>query len=349
MLSGLRNFFLVFVISLVGLGLGAYFLVNYVEELYGGGMAEPGAGNGDAFAEENGEIHEDSEIYRVMALIIGIDNGDSQYHARLELDEDGRIIRPEEDREEDGGRIREADTIILLDINSRERTFMISYLPRDMKVEVKGYAQRLGAVYAEHGTETFIHTVWAWTGLRPDFYWVLNYESIEALFDILGEIEFDVPQNMFHRPRPYDYYELNAQDRASLEPEIDLRRGLQMLNGGQVMQLLRFKGYGGGYVNEETSRANLHRHFIREVIRQKITLENFSIARELYDAVVESIVETNMGLEDFENHVHLLFGIPEFEFLEVEYPGQRRYENGVEFFIPEHSTAVRFIYREYRR
>jgi anionic cell wall polymer biosynthesis LytR-Cps2A-Psr (LCP) family protein len=190
----------------------------------------------------------------------------------------------------------------------------------------------------------------AYTGIQADFFVVLDYASIESLFDIMGDLEFDVPQDMLHQPRPYDYFDLDAAQRAALRPEINLRRGRQMLNGGQVVQLLRFRNYGGGYRNEEISRINMHINVMREVFRQKLVLENLEIARDIYDAVIRSIVATNMGLDDFENHAHLIFGLGEYEFRIIEYPGMRRYENGVEFFIPlpNRSEAVE-IFRDFRR
>ena len=348
MLSALRNFALVFLLALVVLGLGAYFLINYIEQLYGpdpdGPFADPNGGSG--WIRPNG-AEDMGEFYKLTLLFIGIDNGESQKTLR-EREEGWAGRRAAEGEEEYEDRIREADTIILMDINSRDRTFMTSHLPRDMRVEARGYTLRLGAVYAEHGTQALISTVRAYTGITPDFFIVLDYAGIEALFDILGDIEFNVPHDMFHLPKPYDYYELDEEERAALEPEIDLRAGLQFLNGGQVVQLLRFRNYGGGHAREEAVRSNMHQNFIIEFTRQKFTLENFARADGIYEVIVESIVETDMRLEDFVNHIYLIFGLLEYEFREIAYPGRHVYENGVEFFIPDRFYAIG-LYMEYRR
>ena len=374
MLSGLRNFFLAFLISLIVCGLGAWVLINYINEEFGESEIEP-------ITDIHGEIidiNEDAsemDYYRFTALFIGIDNGDSQRHARLEFDEDGRLVLPEEDEEdeEDNRKINnenedeededihanhthnepgaraEADTIILIDINMRTGEFMMTYLPRDMRVEVKGYAMRLGAVYADYGTEMLVQVAKAYTGIGADYYCVLDYGGIVSLFDFLGRIDYNVPVNMYYLPRPYDFYELHEEDVEKLKPEIELRSGFQRLDGEQIVQLLRFRGYRGNYLDEEVGRENTHKSFIQEVITQQVTFENFSRAHEIYEAVAECIADTNLTEQDFMNYAHLIFGFADFEFKPIDYPGNRSYLDGVYFFVPNHQGAIRTTYREYKK
>jgi len=379
MLAGLRNFFLVFIISLLVFGLSAWALINYFAQSGSDGGA---GGDGGGEFEDDGHIPRYvGEFYRFSMLIVGIDDGRSQYQTprhRQTMSNTGRVY--------DVGS-READTIIWVDIDSMSQTFRLSYLPRDMRVELKELVLRLGAVYSEFGREALINAVWAYTGLRPDFFVVLDYGSIETIFNVLGDIEFDVPVDMFHMPQPHDYHELrhllalnernqldelNEREEAELEallrllaisidefnddeflagllrPEIDLRRGVQMLNGGQIVQLLRFRNFGGGYRHEETARANLHISFLQAVIRQKFTTENFGVAESIYNAVIGSIVETNMRAADFGNFLNTIFRFSEYEFTEIIYPGHIDYQHGVEFFIPNRRAALE-LYREHRR
>ncbi|MCL2099730.1 MAG: LCP family protein [Oscillospiraceae bacterium] len=334
MLSGLRNFFIAFLISVTACGFGAYFLINFITEAANFSESEDMPGIDTEDSVEEPDDTDTGEFYKFTALIIGIDDGDSQ---------DPGITREED-------KIKEADAVILLNINSRTKTFMTSYLPRDMKVDVCGYTLRLGAVYAEHGSEMFIRTVRAYTGIMPDFYCVVDYDGIIALFDVLGRIDYNVPMNMYYMPEPYNFHILSDEEKEELEPEIDLRAGMSRLDGEEVVQLLRFRGYGGSeynYLQEETSREAEHKNFLQEVVRQKLTFENLGRAREIYDAITESIVETNMQLEDFGNFTSLIFGFSDFEPLTIEYPGSRSFQDGVYFFVPNHPGAIRF-YAEYR-
>lgn len=354
MLSGLRNFFIVFLISLAVFGLSANFLMGYIENIFNPEEVPPATNEaGEPIPNEtsgSSEI-ETNEFYRLRIMFIGIDNGDSQ-DPHIEEEEDKR---------------KEADTIILADINARSKTFKLSYLPRDMKVDVKGYRLRLGAVYAEHGAEMLIRTVKSYTGVQPDFYCVLDYAGIEELFNVLGEIEYNVPMKMYYMPEPYAYDdegkaikgyaaasgktvksgESKEEDAEEQKPEIDLKKGMQMIDGEKAVQLLRFRNYGDNYLTEEAGRIELHKDFIKELIRQKFTLENLGRAQEIYNAVAECIIETNVQKEDFQNYTNLLFGFSEFELKLLEYPGDRQYQNGIEFFIPNYEGAIRF-YSEYR-
>ena len=314
MLSGLKNFFIAFLISLVVCGLGAYFLISYVTaEFAPPADTAPTGVDGEPIPAPDDEMLEN---YRLTALIVGIDNAESQPG-------------------------READAIMLIDINGWDRTFRLSYLPRDMRVDVSGYTLRLGAVYAEHGAEMLARAVRANTGVQPDFFCVIDYGSIIALFDILGRIYYNVPVHMHHVPRPYNYFELSREQRAALVPEISLQAGMQRLDGAQVVQLLRFRGYGGSHIEDEVHREERHRSFLHEFISQKLTFENLSRAREIYDAVIGGVVATNMTSEDFEKFAGLIFGFArDFEFSEVIYPGTRSYIDGVYFFLPNHAAAM---------
>jgi hypothetical protein len=130
---------------------------------------------------------------------------------------------------------------------------MMSYLPREMRVDVRGYMLRLGAVYAEYDADMVIRAVQSYTGVQPHFYCVMDYESIAALIDVLGEVDYTVPEDMYYLPLPYDYDEENPDDyEEELEPEIDLKRGRQMLDGEKAVQLLRYRSYGGTYTADET-------------------------------------------------------------------------------------------------
>ena len=314
MLSSLRNFFLALFISVIVCMIGAYFLRAFIDNMMNGldnslinnGLSNPN--ENDPEKTDKGDIENDGSFDEFNILFLGIDDGKSQFENW--------------DKDEQTGDRSEADTIFLLHINPHTQSMMISYLPSDMKVEVGGYIQRLGAVYMfgeytreNAGMELMAHTVWSYTGVEVDYVCVLDYDSIELLFDVLGEIEYSIPEDMNYRPEPYDRTTtdpptdpdepttLPPPTEATEEEEtettdrdiINLKRneqetledGRKILSGAEIVQLLRYKSYR----DIQYTRMSIQLNFIEEAIKQMMTIENLIKAPEIYELIQESIVE----------------------------------------------------------
>ena len=320
MLSSLRNFILALFFSLVVFGIGAYFLVGFVT----GFLAFIDPSQEDTTVQNpddynNGDdIRSKASSSHLTVLIVGIDNGESQLNEK-----------------------READLIYLININSETQKFLISPIPCETRVNVKNYIFRLGMVMAEYGIDTLVDTVKAYTGVTPDYYCVLEYENIIDMMELFGEVVFDVPMDMFYMPEPYPPIEIDEESEEEIEeqePEIDLKQGKQPIDGEQMIQLFRYKDYSNGNLG----RIDTQIEFIKEFIRQKITFEYLRNAKEIYNALKES-VSTNMKEQDFNKYMDLVFSIssPSYEFVLVEYPGHMSLEFGGLYYNPSTTTALR--------
>ncbi|MCL2771769.1 MAG: LCP family protein [Oscillospiraceae bacterium] len=344
MLSSLRNFFLALFISLLLFGTIGYFIVKYVNTNITpditGTTTETSDNNTDTTPDNNLETTTidntdipdgDSTVF--SALLVGVDAGESQDNAKSE-----------------------ADTIIMLNINAITKTIMISPLSCDMKVDAKGYTLRLGAVYAEYGINTLLAAVKSYTGLKMDYYCVVNYDTIKSVFDILGDINYNVPMDMYYKPLPYDDAKEKSKPpfdpddpdnpKNQSKPEIDLKAGQQLIDGEEAIELLRYKGYAAG--NEE--RTSVQIDFIKEFLRQKITLENLSKAQDIYNAIQSSAVNTNIDAKTFNSYTDLIFSLSTaYQTPEVlQYPGDYMEENGVMFYVPRYTDALT-LYSAYRK
>ena len=343
MLSSFRNFFLALIISLILCGLGAHFLLGYISGIFSDGLWDEN--KVQTTDEYNGvNINADGsapvEYTQFTVLFIGEDNGESQ----------------------DDNNKKEADTIILVNINSQTKEILISPLSCEMRVEVKNYVMRLGAVYTDYGIETMINTIKSYTGLRTDYYCVFNYESIKALFEVWGDVEYTIPMDMVYMPKLYDeegwetyFASLTPEEKEENErkPEINLiaeeliseEDGISRINGEQAVQLMRYKLYSSG--NEE--RISIQIDFIKEVLRQKITFENLELAKDIYTAAKNSITDTNVDERTFEIYKDLIFALStDYHITELRYPGNPKIENGVNFYVPNLTMALQ-QYSEYKK
>lgn len=329
MLSSLRNFILTLFFSLVIFGVGAYFLVGFVNtfinDLGKGKTSDDGtniaAPNVAAEGEEDDDV--DGNPSKLTVLIIGLDDGLSQRNEK-----------------------KEADSIYLVDINADNKILMTSSLPCDIKFTVKGYVMRLGMVMAEYDIDTMLATIKALTGITPDYYFTFEYESILKMMELFGDMSFNVPQDMYYMPELYPVPEIDEENDEvpeEREPEIDLKQGKQPIDGEKAVQLLRFKDYSNGNMGRITTQMD----FIREFLRQKVTFEYLAQAKSIFD-VLKDTVTTNMKEPDFLKFMNLIFSASSYEQVIEEYPGQTSLENGNLFYNPSVTRAIK-QYAPYRK
>lgn len=133
-----------------------------------------------------------------------------------------------------GGKVIEnargrTDTIQLIRCNFKENSIGMLQIPRDTEVSIPGHGRgKINAVNVFYGPEAVRDTVAELTGIRADKIVLVNYDTIRRVVDLLGGVEIDVPKDMRYRDRRGDL-------------DIDLKKGLQVLNGDQVVGFLRYR------------------------------------------------------------------------------------------------------------
>lgn len=160
---------------------------------------------------------------------------------------------------EDAGS-QSTDTILLLQIDRKNRAVNIMSIPRDTKVNSTYTPHKINGAYAANGCgEAGMEALMDYTddciGFRPDGYILVDLDVFVDLVDLFGGVEFDVPIDM--------YYDDPAQDL-----HIALNAGLQELNGEQAMELVRFRS---GYENADVGRIAVQRDFLKQAIDQWAT------------------------------------------------------------------------------
>ena len=122
----------------------------------------------------------------------------------------------------------------------------------------------------------------ALTGFETDGYVLIDMDAFEAAVDLLGGVEFDVPQDM-------DYTD-PAQGL-----EIHLRAGRQLLGGEQAMQLVRYRK---GYAMQDIRRTEVQQEFLRALARRCLSPQNIGRLPELLSIMRQSVT-TDLSLGNF--------------------------------------------------
>lgn len=185
-------------------------------------------------------------------------------------------------------RLIETDSLILLRADKEREQFTFTVLPVDSYVDMSGKYVKLSEVYGRYGLETLLNKVYAMTGVIIDNYAVVSMEDFPRLVDALGGINYNVPCDMKYT------------DKAG-EINIDLKAGVQRLDGKGVLDVLMFKDYKDGGSRERTTA-----ELIKKFITTFINITNYNRAPAVF-AELEAIVDTDFQLDDFKKNIDLIF------------------------------------------
>lgn len=342
MLSGLRNFALTFLISAVIFGLLAWGIVGFVidtmqetiptgdDTLTTDGISdttntEPNdtssdIGIGDTSASDDTTDEPTDEIIgdTFTVLLVGTD-----YQPEIFDDYDYEEKWTGSGFPDRRNRQWGADMIILLRVDKEDRQFIFCPIPRNTRVLVDGTYMQLGDALADKGIEFLCGKVSGLTGLNIDYYVRVDVGSIATAIDILGTVEYNIPQDMV-----YSDPEQNL--------EIDLKAGKTELDGAAAAQLLRYVGYENG----ATERMNVTIDLCNAILAKFTDVRYLDEADDLYEALKDH-VETTFTLDDLLNNLDLIFSYSKFKTVKESYPGYNKVYDGITYFEPSLTSALK--------
>ncbi|CAM5780403.1 regulatory protein [Brevibacillus borstelensis AK1] len=124
-----------------------------------------------------------------------------------------------------------SDSMMLVSVDPVTKRYDLFSILRDTYVEIPGHgSSRINAAIVEGGPELAMETVSQLTGLSVDRYVITDFEGFRHLIDAVGGVEIDVEKNMRYR---------DPTDKGMYD--IDLKKGLQRLDGTKALQYVRFR------------------------------------------------------------------------------------------------------------
>ncbi|HUT76028.1 MAG TPA: LCP family protein [Armatimonadota bacterium] len=176
-----------------------------------------------------------------------------------------------------------SDTIMVAALDLSQRTIGILSVPRDFRVAIPGHdAKKINAAYTLGGAALTDQAVEALTGVRSDYHVTVASGGLARLVDALGGVEIDVDKRMYYRDR-----------RGGLL--INLRPGLQRLNGEQAVGYVRYRHDAMG----DLTRIRRQQLFVRALTREAFAPRNLARLPRLLKVVSEA-VETDLTIRDLE-------------------------------------------------
>jgi len=184
-----------------------------------------------------------------------------------------------------------ADTIMLANFDPVTTKVNIMSIPRDTRVFINNKERKINYAYPNGGEELAVKTVSELLDVNIKYYAFVDTSAFRKIIDLLDGVDYYVPVDM-------DY------DDPMQNLHIHLKKGQQRLNGAQAEQYVRFrkpnkwtKELKKYYDGSDLKRNEAQQQFIKELMRQKLTLQYLPKLTSVINTVFEH-VKTNLTLNE---------------------------------------------------
>ena len=169
------------------------------------------------------------------------------------------------------------DTIIVAHLNETTHDVALMSVPRDTVVlNGSGGIMKINSVYAGGGADGMARLskrLGAMLGFELDGYVLVNLKAFRETVELVGGVEFDVPQDMNYEDASQDLY-------------IHLKKGPQHLDGEKAMELVRFRK---GYATQDIQRTQVQQQFLKELAKQCLSVSSLTKIGEFADIFAEYV------------------------------------------------------------
>lgn len=187
------------------------------------------------------------------------------------------------------------DTMMLASYDVTNQKATVMSILRDTMVNVPWDVKKINSVYlhyggGDRGIQALYKEIAQLVGFEPDYQVVVEWDAVGKLVDAIGGVDFD-------NPYPMDYHD-PYQDLV-----IEQAPGLRHLSGDDAMQIIRWRkndkdspyGYHNGIGDD--GRAKLQQAFLKEVIKQMLTIKNVGNINKI-TKVFDECVQTDLSFQE---------------------------------------------------
>ncbi|MEM6610784.1 MAG: LCP family protein [Cyanobacteria bacterium P01_C01_bin.72] len=175
-----------------------------------------------------------------------------------------------------------SDSMLLLRFDPDAEKVSVLSIPRDTRVYIEGYGVRKINHANDYGGPALSASVASELlgGIEIDRYVRVNVQGVEKLIDALGGVTLNVPKDMKYNDFSQHLY-------------IDLKKGVQHLDGDKAMQFLRYRYDGLG----DISRVQRQQMLMRATVEQTLKPATVIKVPKLL-SVIQSHLDTNLTVKE---------------------------------------------------
>ena len=241
--------------------------------------------------------------------------------------------------DEDGTR---TDTIMVASYDKNTNGIKILSIPRDTYITVSDSDYKImRSEFPEPGSKSMkINTIYHFApqkykldilkrnvesiiNSKINYYIKLDFKSFKYIVDSLGGVDFYVPCDMkYHDP----LQNLN----------IDLKEGMQHLDGNKAEQLVRFRK---GYINQDIGRIQVQQQFFKALLNKALSKESILSKPSLYFNLLfkYDYVETDVSFFDVLSYIFEIGDIDINNINSHVLDGISKYINGQSVYVLDDS------------
>ena len=218
-------------------------------------------------------------------------------------------------RKDDVGR---SDTLFVVMLDKDNKNASLLSIPRDTRVKIKDHGwDKVNAAFAYGGQDLTRDTVQDFLGIKLHNYVVVDFQGFKDLVDVIGGVDINVEKRMYY----YDPY---------ANFEIDLRPGMQHMDGKTAMQYVRYRDEEG-----DIGRIRRQQKFIMALYKQ-IASKNIIAKMPGVSKQIMSMIKTDLSLKEMVELGKVMHGMMEKDGLKMAMvPGEPEYIGGISYWIQD--------------
>lgn len=209
----------------------------------------------DTAFEPVGNINEDIEPLtdNISILFIGVDDS--------------------AERNQSNNNIR-SDALVLATLNNEDKSIKLVSIPRDTYTFIpdSGREDKITHAYAYNGPSSTIKSVENLLEVPVDYYLRMNFDAFIEVIDALGGIKVEVP------------YDIIEQDENDSQNAIELKEGIQFLNGSEALALARTRHY-----DNDIERGKRQQMILESIMNRAVSAGSITKYGDVFEAVGDNM------------------------------------------------------------
>lgn len=234
-----------------------------------------------------------------------------------------------------------SDTMILLNVDTKNKMLRTMSIPRDTWLAIPGHdtMDKINSTinedyFSDGGIGLTLRTVEQLVQMDTKLYVKVDFVAFKKIVDAIGGIEYEVEKDMVY---------VDPTDGTN----INLKAGLQMLDGDKALQYVRFRNDGMGDFARDTEgevhgRVSRQANFMMAVAKKLTTIRNIFTINQLIQIGVK-YAETNLDTSELLKLALLFRDINVSENVKIlTFPGYTDSIDGISVVLP-HEEELKTI------
>ena len=224
------------------------------------------------------------------------------------------------------------DTMIYVNYDVKNGKVAMMSIPRDTYI-TNEYCNghKLNSLYRGKNVQPFINQIEELIGVDIDYYLIFDSKMLHEIVDAVGGVEVDVPIRMKY-------------DDPTQNLHIDLKPGVQVLNGKQAEQFVRYRkgNDGSGYAMGDLQRTEVQQQFIKKFISTVLSTKNLTKIPDLINIALDN-TDTNITAREALKYSTDVIKVDTSNITSCTAPGEAKYINGVSYFVLDEAKTKTLV------